>query len=131
MEDKQPLDRRERGAAEPYGYNVSLEVEVWWADSPRPATPELYTATQVSLQELRLVSLKPVDVGYRFSFVVLFPKRSTGENVALINGIARIFRRTQVSALGAECYVLEARIERILSMWEGEEKPSPTHKKPS
>lgn len=131
MVDKQDAVRKTRGATEPYAYTVSFEVEVWPVGSPRPAAPELYTATQVSLQELRIVSLKPLEVSLRFNFAVLFPKRSTGENVPLIIGVARIARRTQVSTLGAECFLLEARIEQILSMWDGEERPSSASKKPS
>jgi hypothetical protein len=103
-------------------YTVSLEVEVWPADEKRPAKPETYTATQISLQGFYLRCEDPIDLPYQFNFAVLFPKRSTDENLQLIVGLARIVRRDQHFTKGNESFGVEAKIELIHKMWEGEEQ---------
>jgi hypothetical protein len=126
MENKQAAVRKARGTVE--AYNPSLEVEVWPVDQPRPAAPVVYKAANISLQEFQFISMNPLDAHYRFNFAILFPRASTGKNMSLIVGAARVVGRTQVSTLGADCFVLEARIEEIRSMWDGEEKSPPTRK---
>lgn len=61
----------------------------------------------------------------------MFPRPAQGERKSLFVGTLRICRRTQVATLGAECYVLEAKVEQIRSMWNGEEKSTSTRKKAS
>ncbi len=103
-------------------YMVSLEVEVLAAGEIRPIKPGTYTATEVSLQGFYLLCDDPIDLPHRFNFAVLFPKPSTKENVQLIIGAARIIRREQHFAEERETLGLEARIEQIDRMWEGEEE---------
>lgn len=103
-------------------YIVCLEVEVWAAGEKRPADPKTYTAMEVSLQGFYLRCDDHIDVPNRFNFAVLFPKRYTNENLQLITGSARIVRRDQQILNGTEIFGLEAKIERIDKMWEGEEK---------
>lgn len=127
MENKQSAVRRARGAEE--AYNLALEVEVWPVDQLRPAAPAVYRTANISLQEFQFISPSPLDLHHGFNFAVMFPRPSKGERTSLMVGAARIIRRTQVSTLGADCFVLEAKIEEIRSMWNGEEKPPATHKK--
>lgn len=103
-------------------YAVSLEVEVWPAGEARPKKPQTYIATEISLQGFYLRCEDPIDLPYRFNFAVLFPKRSTNEDLQLIIGAARIVRREQHFVNGNETFGLEAKIEQIDRMWEGEEK---------
>lgn len=103
-------------------YIVCLEVEVWAAGEKRPPAPKTYTAMEVSLQRFYLRCDDHIDVPHRFNFAVLFPKRYTKENLQLIVGSARIVRRDQHLVNGRETFGLEAKIERIDKMWEGEEE---------
>jgi hypothetical protein len=127
MEHKQAAVRKARGAAE--AYKLSLELEIWPVDHPRPSVPTLCRAANISMQEFQFISPNPFDIHHRFNFAVMFPRPAKGERKSLFAGTARIFRRTQVSTLAAECYVLEAKIEQIQSMWNGEEKSPPNRKK--
>ena len=103
-------------------YTVSLEVEVWPAGETRPRKPQTYLATEVSLRGFYLRCEDPIDLPHRFNFAVLFPKRYTNENLQLIVGAARIVRREQHFVSGTETFGLEAKIEQIDKMWEGEEE---------
>jgi len=77
---------------------------------------------EVSLQGFYLRCDDHIDVPNRFNFAVLFPKRYTNENLQLITGSARIVRQDQQFLNGTETFGLEAKIERIDKMWEGEEE---------
>ncbi|HKQ85999.1 MAG TPA: hypothetical protein VJS43_04435 [Candidatus Acidoferrales bacterium] len=103
-------------------YTVSLEVEVWPAGETRPRKPQTYVATEISLRGFYLRCEDPIDLPHRFNFAVLFPKRYTNENLQLIIGAARIVRREQHFVNGNETFGLEAKIEHIDKMWEGEEE---------
>lgn len=129
MKNTQVKVQKERGAANPY--KLSLDVEVWPADQARPVKPAVYRAANISLQEFQFISADSFDIHHRFSFAVMFPKTSTGRTLSLMAGAARIVHRTPVCTLDNQCFVLEARIEQILSMWNNEEKPAPTRKKAS
>lgn len=129
MENTQSGARKERGAANTY--KLSLDVEVWPVDQARPVKPAVYRAANISLQEFQFISADSFDIHRKFSFAVLFPKASTGKAMSLIVGTARIVRRTRVCTLDNQCFVLEARIEQIRSMWNNEEKPVPIRKKAS
>ncbi len=111
-----------KGERQAQVYIVSLDVEVWPAGEERPREPLVYRATKISLQGFYLRCDDPIDLPHRFNFAVLFPKRSTNEKLQLINGRARIVRREQHFAEDAETFGVEAKIEEIHSMWEGEEQ---------
>jgi hypothetical protein len=103
-------------------YIVSLEVEVWAAGEKRPLDPKTYTAMDVSLHGFYLRCDNHIDLPHRFNFAVLFPKRYSNKYLQLMIGSARIVRRDQHFVNGSETFGLEARIERIDKMWEGEEE---------
>jgi len=129
MKSTQAEVQKGRGSANPY--KLSLDVEVWPINQPRPVKPAVYRAANISLQEFQFISADFFDIHHRFGFAVMFPKTSTGRTLSLMAGTARIVRRTRVCALDSECFVLEARIEQIRSMWNHEEKPAPTRKRAS
>jgi len=103
-------------------YKVSLEIEVWPCGEKRPQKPQTYMATEISLQGFYLRCGAPIVVPHRFNFAVLFPRRHTNENLQLILGVGRIVRREEHFINGTETFGLEAKIEQIDKMWEGEEE---------
>lgn len=129
MQDKPTQAAKTRGAEQ--AYSLSLEVEIWAVDQPRPSSPTVYRAANISMQEFQFISANPFDVHHRFNFAVLFPKPSKGQSISLLVGAARVVRRTRVSTLGGECFVVDAKIEQICSMWDGEEKSRQTRRRAS